>query len=287
MSVAVEFISLRLSPLIPPAIRKWKSRPNLAKDFQNFFNGANREKFRGFPPSRGSEEGVFPFHLHAEDVRQAFRTALRDPVHHSAAGKKQVMAGESFLDLKQRLSQGDQFAANEIFRRYSGRLIGLARSKMAPGLQQKVDPEDVTQSVFRSFFTRQAANQVELLDWDSLWGLLALITVRKCARLVEIFRAARRNALLEQPLQGGGKENQPSTEWNIISGEPTPEQVALFSELLETIMSRLTPAERTMLSLSLQGDTPEEVAEKTQCSARSVRRLLQGIREELEQQIAS
>ena len=44
--------------------------------------------------------------------------------------------------------------------------------------RQKVDPEDVVQSAFRSFFTRQAAGQFDVASWDDLWGLLVVITVR-------------------------------------------------------------------------------------------------------------
>ena len=35
------------------------------------------------------------------------------------------------------------------------------------------------QSVFKSFFVRQGQGQFELDNWDSLWGLLVRITLRK------------------------------------------------------------------------------------------------------------
>ena len=48
-------------------------------------------------------------------------------------------------------------------------LIGLARSHLGGVIRQKVDPEDVVQSVFRSFFQRNAQGNWNLDDWDSLW----------------------------------------------------------------------------------------------------------------------
>jgi hypothetical protein len=48
----------------------------------------------------------------------------------------------------------------------------LARTHLDGKLRQKVDPEDVVQSVYKSFFRRLEADQVEMIDWDSLWYLV-------------------------------------------------------------------------------------------------------------------
>jgi DNA-directed RNA polymerase specialized sigma24 family protein len=52
------------------------------------------------------------------------------------------------------LSPCDEQAARENFDRFARRLIGLARTRLDRRIRQKIDPEDVVQSVFRSFFTR-------------------------------------------------------------------------------------------------------------------------------------
>lgn len=72
-------------------------------------------------------------------------------------------------------------AEEEVFRRFAGRLVGLARARLDQRLPTKVDPEDVVQSAFRSFFVRCADDRFDLGSWDSLWSLLTVITVRKCA----------------------------------------------------------------------------------------------------------
>ncbi len=70
------------------------------------------------------------------------------------------MGGETtFDDLMARLNDGDDEAAAEIFNRFVRRLIFLARSRLNAQVRQKEDPEDVVQSVFRSFFTRQVEGQ--------------------------------------------------------------------------------------------------------------------------------
>src|SRR5262245_50887646 len=86
------------------------------------------------------------------------------------------------------LRNGDETAAAEIFERFTGRLIGLARSRLDQRLQGKVDPEDVLQSVYRSFFVRHRDGKFKLESWDNLWSLLAQITVRKCCRQIERFK---------------------------------------------------------------------------------------------------
>lgn len=191
------------------------------------------------------------------------------------------MLEESFLDLKVRLAEGNEQAAAELFQRYSSRLVALARSRLVPQLREKVDPEDVAQSVFKSFFARQSEGQIELINWDSLWGLLALFTVRKCARQAEHFQADRRNMARE--ISVTASPNQSSSGWQLASSEPTAEQAAILSETVSKLMADLTPREREMLTQCLQGYTQEEVAASVSCSTRTVSRLLDRVRDQLAQ----
>ena len=51
-------------------------------------------------------------------------------------------------------NQNDQQAADLLVRRYAGRLIALARSKLPGRTKRRLDPEDIMQSVCRTFFVR-------------------------------------------------------------------------------------------------------------------------------------
>src|ERR1700682_2620479 len=104
----------------------------------------------------------------------------------------------SFDGLMDRLQASDQNAAAKIFHRFANRLIGLARSRLAPQMRQKVDPEDVMQSVMKSFFRRQAKDAFAKGNWDSLWSLLSTIALRKCGHRIEYFQAARRDVRREE-----------------------------------------------------------------------------------------
>src|SRR5579871_2821945 len=99
----------------------------------------------------------------------------------------------SFDDFMARLAQGDQDAAAAVYSRFRPQLLKLVRARITREVRAKVDPEDVVQSAFGSFFWRQADGQYPGLEsWDDLWRLLLTITEHKCAARWKYFRAGRR-----------------------------------------------------------------------------------------------
>src|SRR6266852_3707821 len=85
-------------------------------------------------------------------------------------GAQPMSRDNSFDALMTRLRAGDEDAANELFHLFASRLIGLARRQLDRRIRQKVDAEDVVQSVFKSFFLRHANGKFELSNWDNLWA---------------------------------------------------------------------------------------------------------------------
>ena len=107
----------------------------------------------------------------------------------------------TFQQMMMNLGAGEQKAAEKVFERFTGKLLGLARSRLDARLQQKVDPEDVLQSVFRSFFRRQQNNEFDLDGWDELWALLVTFTVRKCCKQARHFNSKKRDVSREESPQ--------------------------------------------------------------------------------------
>ncbi|MDA1049161.1 MAG: ECF-type sigma factor [Planctomycetota bacterium] len=107
------------------------------------------------------------------------------------------MTTETFRDVYARLTEGSQAASAEVFERYARRIIGLARRRLDERLQGKEEPDDILQSVLRSFFVRQRDGKFDLNNWDGLWALLATITARKCNRRLEYWNAEKRNVAQE------------------------------------------------------------------------------------------
>jgi RNA polymerase sigma-70 factor, ECF subfamily len=173
----------------------------------------------------------------------------------------------SFAELMNRLRERDQDAASLVFHRFVGRLIALARLKLDAPTQRKLDPEDVVQSAFRSFFTRYDAHQFAVASWDELWSLMTVITVRKCANQVAHFHARRRAV---------SRESFPES-WEVadvaIERDPTASEVLMLAETVERLMRALKPEDRVVIELSLQGYSVAEISDRLDLAERSVRRL--------------
>ena len=168
----------------------------------------------------------------------------------------------------------DEVAA-EAFNRFAGRLIALARTKLDSRARQKLDPEDIVQSVYRSFVRRQAAGEFSLVSWDSLWGLLTRITVWKCHDKVKHFRAQSRDVRREVAASqlSLGPENQ-----GLFDRNPTPAESAMLTEAVEQLMRRLDDPGRQMLTLALQGYSAQEIGLQVGRGERTVQRLLARVR---------
>src|SRR5262245_11532311 len=81
--------------------------------------------------------------------------------------------------LLRRYRRGDQAAATRLYLRYANRLRALARARCSPDLAQRVDPDDIVQSVFRSFFRRARSGAYEVPDGEELWKLFLVIALNK------------------------------------------------------------------------------------------------------------
>jgi RNA polymerase sigma-70 factor, ECF subfamily len=177
-----------------------------------------------------------------------------------------------------RVKAGDQEAAALIFRRYTRRLIALARRQLDTWVRDRVDPEDVVQSVYKSFFARHARGDFSLDSWDSLWALLCLMTVRKCADKADYLQAACRDVRLEIRLPG---DAEGSTLWKVPGRDPTPAEAALLTETIDRLLRGLEEEDRVIVVLHLQGYTLHEISDRAGRAHRTVRRVIDRARRRL------
>jgi RNA polymerase sigma-70 factor (ECF subfamily) len=192
---------------------------------------------------------------------------------------------DSFADLMQRLRAGDDAAARMVFERFAQRLVAVARRHLDDRLARKVDPEDVVQSAYKSFFVRQREGAWEIGGWDGLWGLLTLIALRKCADRAAYYRAEKRDLGREVVRAGARDEfdSTPSVGDLALTREPLPEEAAVLAETVEELFRQIDDDdERTILELSLQGYSTSEISESTGRAERSVRRMRETTRRRLE-----
>lgn len=184
-----------------------------------------------------------------------------------------------------RLRAGDGDAARAVFLRFAQRLVGLARGRLDQRLAAKVDPEDVVQSAYKSFFVRQREGGLEIGSWDGLWGLLTLITLRKCADRAVYFKAEKRDYQRELAPAASPDASRAAPFDAALDREPSPDEALALAETVETLFRSLDdPDERAILELSLQGFTAQEISERLGRAERSVRRLRERIRKRLERE---
>src|SRR5262249_3076106 len=156
-------------------------------------------------------------------------------------GKIPNMADTPSAELLARYHRGhDEAAAEELFRRYSGRLTALARSRLSQALASRVDAEDVVQSAYRSFFLLARDGEVLLRESGDRWRLRVRITLRKVCRSARRHRADCRSIEREHPPPDG-------MEAAALSREPTPAEAAALIDELRGVLAPLGPPQRRMV----------------------------------------
>ena len=187
------------------------------------------------------------------------------------------MADDPSIELLARVRAGDEQAAEELFQRFAERLIAVAAARLSAKLARRVDPEDVVQSAYRSFFVKARDGRYALQRSGDLWRLLVGITIHKLQHQAERHSAGKRASSKEQ--QAAGAEESGDGLANIaLAREPTPMEAAALADEIENILRRLEPHQRPILELRLQGHNQADIADQLQCSERTVRRVLEQVK---------
>src|SRR5262245_53695253 len=177
------------------------------------------------------------------------------------------------------LVDGEEAAVAEFWREYGGRLNRLADRHLSPQLQRRVGSDDVIQSVCRTFFRRAREGQFKLPDAEALWRLLCVITLTKCRLVARFHLRGRRTLDREQPLDGRPGETAGPAE--AVAAQLPPDQSAEMGDELARLLAALDPEEQQVVDLKLQEHTNGEIAQKTGCSERTVRRIVQRVQSRL------
>ncbi len=177
--------------------------------------------------------------------------------------------------LLRRFRIGEEDAATQLYVRYARRLEALARAQTGAALAARVDPEDIVQSVFRTFFRRAAAGQYEIPDGEELWKLFLVIALNKIRAVGAYHRAAKRDA--RATYSASIAEDSLA---NATQGDESP--LRLLQMVIDELLAELPEAHRQMIELRISGHHVNEIAESTGRAKRSVERVLQQFRQRLD-----
>lgn len=180
--------------------------------------------------------------------------------------------------LLRRIQGGEEEAATQLYLRYAQRLLALAKANTGKDLAARFDPEDVVQSVFRSFFRRASGGCYDVPAGGELWRLLLVLALNKVRGLAVHHRAAKRSVANTVSAHGNDGDIH-----RAVSADPEPYRVLdmVIGQLLETMPA----VQRQMIELRIEGRAVGEIADITKRSKRTVERVLQTFREQLAQLI--
>lgn len=187
------------------------------------------------------------------------------------------------------LKNGNLDAVQQLWNRYSARLVQVAEQRLRHAPKHLADEEDVAASVFQSLCRGAAAGRFQnIKDRDDLWWLLLSITKRKAVNHIRRETAVKR----------GSKQTQAESDFDhsveiggfsldqLMGDEPTPDFLAMLDEQFELLMSLLRDDTlRSIALMRIEGYTMQEVADSMGTALRTVERKAKLIRTRWQQEL--
>lgn len=172
---------------------------------------------------------------------------------------------------------GEQAAATDLYVRYSERLLRIAKKQTSAKLASRFDPEDVVQSVFRSFFRRVSEGGYDVPPGEELWRLLLVLSLNKVRALAKHHRAIKRSV--------DTTVNSAETDELIAKcAVPDPQPRKILELVIEDILGKMPEAQRQIVEQRIQGSSVVEIAANTNRSRRTVERIIKKFRDTLSEQ---
>jgi RNA polymerase sigma factor (sigma-70 family) len=181
---------------------------------------------------------------------------------------------QSDRSLLRRFRAGQSDAATFLYLRYAGRLRALAAVQSGSALRPRVDPEDIVQSVFRTFFRRAARGEYDVPEGEELWKLFLVIALNKIRATAAHHRAAKRDV----------RVTQSGAAFDQAMGNATSRDEASLTTLrlvVEGVMDKLVASQRVIIEKRIEGYQVDEIARQTGRARRTVERALQDFRRTL------
>ena len=156
----------------------------------------------------------------------------------------------------------------------------MARNNLDRRIRRREDEEDVVQSMYKSFCLRQQRGEFDLAGRDALWKLLVTITLRKAGNAAKAQGREKRNIRREQtvPVDDDARSALWALEQMDAAG-PSPAEAALLNEALERRLEALADPQLRQIALwRLEGYANRDIADRLDCTERSIERRLERIR---------
>jgi RNA polymerase sigma-70 factor, ECF subfamily len=177
----------------------------------------------------------------------------------------------SDIALLQRFRAGEDDAALQLYYRYADRVLRLAAKNTSADLATRFDPEDIVQSVFRTFFRRAASGQYEAPEGDELWKLLLVMALNKVRSLGSYHRAGKRDIRRTESILVEAS----------VSAAESQEAKNILCMSVDEIIHKQPETHRSIIRLRIDGMDVQAIADHEKRSKRTVERVLQSFRTQL------
>ncbi|MFT4559593.1 MAG: RNA polymerase sigma factor (sigma-70 family) [Planctomycetaceae bacterium] len=193
--------------------------------------------------------------------------------------------GSDVTRLIKKVRLGDEAAAQELWDKYSERIVEVARRSLKDSSRRVQDEEDVAVIAFKSLLAGITGGRFPELDHrDQLWRLLMVITTRKAAAAIEKDHRQKRGG---GDVRGDSAVMVSENEGSVLGGfdglaseNPAPDIAAVMADQTQQLLASL-PDEtaQKVAALKIEGFTHQEIADKLDITTRTVERRLKQIRE--------
>lgn len=182
-----------------------------------------------------------------------------------------VVGERSDHALLQGYRSGQRDAATKLYLRYADRLQRLATAKTSPDLRTRFDPDDVVQSVFRTFFRRVSRGLYDVPPGDELWQLLLVLALNKIRKLATYHRAQKRDVRRTV----GSEDLEPSSG---VASQHDANSLQILQFVIDELMAELPDVQRKIVELRMQGLDADAISQQTERSKRTVERTVRDFR---------
>jgi DNA-directed RNA polymerase specialized sigma24 family protein len=140
-------------------------------------------------------------------------------------------------------------------------MVGFARARMNPRLQVRVGASDVAASAMKSVLLGVQPGEFDLDGDNTLWPLLATVTLNKIRNQWKSHTAQRKDLRLSQPLD--------ACAWLLEDCPPQACETEM-KDLVDCLLAQFSPRRQNILRLALEGYGVGEIATTIGISERTV-----------------
>jgi RNA polymerase sigma factor (sigma-70 family) len=172
-------------------------------------------------------------------------------------------------------------AAGQVWQRYFPQLLDLARRHLDQRVRRREDEEDVLQTMYKSLCRRLEQGKFQLDGRSDLWRLMVKMTLFKSRTVATRHGREARDYRREQLAPAAPADDSLPPAWDLEAMEgagPTPAEAAVLAEEFQLRLQILPDNLRQIALWRLEDESNQAIAQKLNCTERSVERKLNRIR---------